>query len=57
MKKSADFFCLEKSADFFVCGEIVWWDTSFILILTPPPILRRGLFPKYSNISLNSLSQ
>ena len=26
--KSADFFSLEKSADFLVGGEIVWWDTS-----------------------------
>ena len=31
VKKSADFFGLEKSADFFVCVEIVWWDTSFRL--------------------------
>ena len=29
VKKSADFFGQEKSADFFVGGEIVWWDTSF----------------------------
>ena len=28
VKKSADFFCPEKSADFVVGGEIVWWDTS-----------------------------
>ena len=28
VKKSADFFGLEKLADFFVGGEIVWWDTS-----------------------------
>ena len=28
VKKSADFFFLEKSADFLVGGEIVWWDTS-----------------------------
>ena len=27
--KSADFFGPEKSADFLVGGEIVWWDTSF----------------------------
>ena len=31
VKKSADFFGQEKSADFFVGGEIVWWDTSFTL--------------------------
>ena len=29
VKKSADFVGLEKSVDFFVCVEIVWWDTSF----------------------------
>ena len=29
VEKSVDFFCLERSADFFVGGEIVWWDTSF----------------------------
>ena len=29
VKKSADFFDQETSADFFVGGEIVWWDTSF----------------------------
>ena len=29
MIQSADFFGLEKSADFLVGGEIVWWDTSF----------------------------
>ena len=28
VKKSADFFFLEKSAGFLVGGEIVWWDTS-----------------------------
>ena len=28
VKKSADFFGLKKSADFSVCVEIVWWDTS-----------------------------
>ena len=28
MEKSADFYGQEKSADFFVGGEIVWWDTS-----------------------------
>ena len=33
VKKSADFFFLEKSADFLVGGEIVWWDTSFTLNL------------------------
>ena len=32
VKKSADFFGQEKSADFFVGGEIVWWDTSFRLL-------------------------
>ena len=31
VKKSADFFGLERSADSFVGGEIVWWDTSFSL--------------------------
>ena len=29
LKKLADFFGLERSADSFVGGEIVWWDTSF----------------------------
>ena len=29
--KLADFFGQEKSADFVVGGEIVWWDTSFRL--------------------------
>ena len=28
VKKSADFFYQETSADFLVGGEIVWWDTS-----------------------------
>ena len=32
VKKSADFFGQEKSADFFVGGEIVWWDTSLRFI-------------------------
>ena len=31
VKKSADIFGPGKSADFVVGGEIVWWDTSFIL--------------------------
>ena len=30
VEKSANFYGQEKSADFFVGGEIVWWDTSFI---------------------------
>ena len=30
--KSADFLGQEKSADFFVCEEIVWWDTSLSLL-------------------------
>ena len=41
--KSADFFGPEKSADFLVGGEIVWWDTSFsveIKIITPYHILK-----------------
>ena len=32
-EKISRFFCLETSADFFVCGEIVWWDTSFSEIM------------------------
>ena len=31
VKKSADFFYQETSADFLVGAEIVWWDTSFSL--------------------------
>ena len=31
LKKSADFFGPDKSADFVVGGEIVWWDTSLSL--------------------------
>ena len=32
MEKSADFYGQEKSADFSVGGEIVWWDTSLTCV-------------------------
>ena len=32
VEKSADFSGQEKSAEFLVGGEIVWWDTSFTLL-------------------------